>query len=102
MAWCHGLIEACSRRLELTRVSPSDLDVLTPRETDVLYLFVKGVSNAEVAAHLTLSAATVKTHLDRFMAKLCLSSRAQAVVLAYETGLVTPHRYTQEHDNNGR
>ncbi len=50
----------------------------------------QGRSNAEIATHLTLSEATVKTHVARIFAKLALRDRAQAVVLAYETGLITP------------
>jgi DNA-binding NarL/FixJ family response regulator len=69
-----------------------DLSALTARETEVLRQVATGRTNAEIAAVLFLSEATVKTHLNRAMAKLDLSSRAQAVVVAYETGLVTPGR----------
>lgn len=67
-----------------------DLTALTPREREVLTLMGHGHSNAELAETLTLSEATVKTHVARIFAKLSLRDRAQAVVLAYETGLVTP------------
>ncbi|PPK68964.1 DNA-binding NarL/FixJ family response regulator [Actinokineospora auranticolor] len=67
-----------------------DLGGLTPRELEVLRLLGKGRSNAELAVELTLSEATVKTHVARIFAKLNLRDRAQAVVLAYETGLVAP------------
>nr|WP_229913079.1 response regulator transcription factor [Kitasatospora herbaricolor] len=67
-----------------------DLAALTPREHEVLTLMGGGLSNAELAAVLTLSEATVKTHVARIFAKLSLRDRAQAVVLAYETGLVSP------------
>ncbi|MFF8266674.1 response regulator [Streptomyces sp. NPDC016562] len=63
---------------------------VTNRERDVLRLVATGVTNTEVAQRLFISEATVKTHLNRAMAKLGLSSRAQVVVFAYETGLVTP------------
>jgi DNA-binding NarL/FixJ family response regulator len=69
-----------------------DLATLTPRELEVLTLMGHGLSNAELARELTLSEATVKTHVARIFAKLSLRDRAQAVVLAYETGLVTPER----------
>jgi len=66
------------------------LDVLTPREVEVLRLVGTGLANADIADRLVVSEATVKTHLNRAMTKLDLSSRAQAVVVAYETGLVKP------------
>jgi len=69
---------------------PSDLSALTPRELEVLRLLARGLSNAEVASQLTLSEATVKTHVGRILAKLQLRDRVQAVVLAYQTGLAAP------------
>ncbi|WP_155217148.1 response regulator transcription factor [Micromonospora sp. CP22] len=69
-----------------------ELRALTAREREVLQMVGRGMSNTEIAEHLVISEATVKTHLNRTMGKLDLASRAQAVVLAYETGLVTPGR----------
>ncbi|WP_306335526.1 response regulator transcription factor [Streptomyces sp. KL118A] len=70
--------------------TPPDLGVLTLREVEVLKLIARGLTNADIAERLYISEATVKTHLNRTMSKLDLDSRAQAVVVAYETGLVTP------------
>ena len=82
------LIEAYTR--PAAGGQPSDLGALTSRELEVLKLTARGLSNLEIAGRLYISEATVKTHLNRTMAKLDLGSRAQAVVVAYETGLVTP------------
>jgi DNA-binding NarL/FixJ family response regulator len=67
-----------------------DLAALTPRELEILALMGRGLSNTELAENLTLSEATVKTHVAHIFAKLALRDRAQAVVVAYETGLVAP------------
>jgi DNA-binding NarL/FixJ family response regulator len=84
------LVERFARTDEpVTGVHP-DLAALTPREREVLTLLGRGMSNTELAQTLTLSEATVKTHVARIFAKLALRDRAQAVVLAYETGLVAP------------
>ena len=70
--------------------TPAPLALLTSRETEVLRNIAKGQSNNDIAKHLYLSEATVKTHVSRILTKLELRDRAQAVVVAYETGLVQP------------
>ncbi|WP_410648682.1 response regulator [Amycolatopsis sp. cmx-4-54] len=72
------------------RPSPAKFDVLTEREREVLRLIAKGRSNPEIAADLVLSAQTIKTYVGRILAKLGLRDRTQAIVLAYEAGLVSP------------
>jgi DNA-binding NarL/FixJ family response regulator len=89
------LAPSITRRLieEFARAAPkalpSGLDDLTGRELDVWKLMAKGLSNAEIAAELLIGEATVRTHVTRVLRKLDLRDRVQAVVLAYETGLVT-------------
>jgi DNA-binding NarL/FixJ family response regulator len=95
------LAPGVTRRLiaEFTRLRPDpearpapELAALTPRETQVLRLVAEGLSNGELAVRLTVTEETVKTHVSRILAKLGLRDRTQAVVTAYETGLVTPSR----------
>lgn len=84
------LIEEVTRRRPVRPASSPDLDRLRPREREVLELIATGMSNAEIAAALYLAEQTVKTHVGRVLAKLGLRDRAQAVVFAYENGVVVP------------
>ena len=86
------LIEEFARVRPTPQARPATLDDLTPREFDVLRHLARGLSNAEIAEQLFLSDTTVKTHVAHLLGKLGLRDRVQAVVLAYESGLVTPGR----------
>ena len=85
------LIEAYVDRYQPPADQPaaSRLHALTAREREILTLVGTGISNTDIARRLTITEGTVKTHLNRIMSKLGLASRAQAVVIAYETGLVS-------------
>jgi DNA-binding NarL/FixJ family response regulator len=84
------LVERFARRDSDTPAIPRDLSTLTARELEVLRLLAEGLNNAELADRLTVSEATVKTHVAHILAKLGLRDRVQAVVLAYQTGLMKP------------
>jgi len=98
------LAPAVTRRLisEFARLRPNtaapsaaELATLTPRETQVLRLIAEGLSNPEIAARLVVTEETVKTHVSRVLSKLGLRDRTQAVVTAYESGLVMPRSREQ-------
>ena len=84
------LIEQFTRAADARTPFPRALAELTSRELDVLRLVARGLSNAEIAAELVLGENTIKTHVAHVLRKLGLRDRVQAVVLAYETGLVSP------------
>jgi DNA-binding NarL/FixJ family response regulator len=84
------LIEDFMRRPAPGSGTPAELTELSQRELDVLKLIAHGLSNAEIAASLFLSEATIKTHVTHILTKLRLRDRVQAVVLSYECGLVQP------------
>jgi DNA-binding NarL/FixJ family response regulator len=84
------LIAEFSRTRVARREPPDGLDELTPREHEVLKLVATGMSNGEIAQQLVVGETTVKTHVAHLLGKLRLRDRVQAVVLAYESGLVNP------------
>jgi DNA-binding NarL/FixJ family response regulator len=84
------LISEFARLRPAAPAPPAALAELTPRETEVLRLLAEGLSNPEIAGRLVITEETVKTHVSRVLHKLALRDRAQAVVLAYESGLVRP------------
>jgi DNA-binding NarL/FixJ family response regulator len=87
----RGVIEEFVRGSPPAQPAPG-LDELTPRERDVLELLARGLTNAEIAAQLVLSEGTVKTHVAHVLSKLSLRDRVQAVILAYESGIVVRGR----------
>ncbi|HET8820326.1 MAG TPA: response regulator transcription factor [Thermoleophilaceae bacterium] len=84
------LIHEFSRGAVAQQRAPAELEELTPRELEVFKLIARGMSNSEIAAELVVSETTVKTHVARVLMKLGVRDRVQAVVLAYEAGVVAP------------
>jgi DNA-binding NarL/FixJ family response regulator len=84
------LIESFVRDGRQTREPPPVLDELTPRELEILQLVARGLSNSEIAEQLVVSSTTIKTHVARVLMKLALRDRIQAVVFAYENGVIRP------------
>jgi RNA polymerase sigma factor (sigma-70 family) len=92
----RSVIEEFVRRSPIPTPIASALNELTPREREVLELLARGLSNAEIAGQLVVSDGTVKTHVAHVLSKLALRDRVQAVILAYETGVITPGQPREE------
>jgi RNA polymerase sigma factor (sigma-70 family) len=86
------LIDRIARHPVIGEGANSELDELTPREREVLELIAQGLSNREIAAELTVEETTVKSHVKRVLMKLQARDRVQAVIFAYESGLISPGR----------
>ena len=86
----RSVVEEFVRAPAATPAEPQGLDELTPREREVLDLLARGLSNPEICSELVISEATAKTHVARILQKLDLRDRVQAVIYAYESGLVRP------------
>jgi DNA-binding NarL/FixJ family response regulator len=86
----RAVIEEFVRQRPMTPAAPPSVEELTPREREVLDLLARGLSNPEICRQLVISEATTKTHVARILQKLELRDRVQAVIYAYESGLVTP------------
>jgi DNA-binding NarL/FixJ family response regulator len=93
----HRLVERFAARDGRSATLHRELSSLTPRELEVLKLLATGLTNAELAQRFHLSETTVKTHVARILAKLNLRDRTQAVIVAYETGLITPGADRADH-----
>ena len=84
------VVEEFARSHPAARRPPTEIGTLTARELEVLHLLVRGLSNPEICDHLVISEATAKTHVARILQKLGLRDRVQAVIYAYEPGVITP------------
>ena len=84
------LIEEFTQARQPPPAAAAQLEQLSPREAEVFSLLARGLTNHEIAAELVVGENTVKTHVARILTKLSLRDRVQAVVLAYEAGIVTP------------
>jgi DNA-binding NarL/FixJ family response regulator len=86
----RAVVEEFARRSPAPPQTPAAVEELTPREREVLALLTRGLSNPEICTQLVISEATAKTHVARILQKLGLRDRVQAVIYAYESGLVVP------------